>query len=85
MQRAHDEIALIITKMHTTALAVSEVSALGTLTLPHPFTVTVRQETVLPDIHEIILVDIALMIVGTELAQAEMEPSTKTEPTVTPA
>lgn len=25
MQRAHDEIALIITKMHTAALAVSEV------------------------------------------------------------
>lgn len=66
MQRAHDEIALIITKMHTTALAVSEVSALGTLTLPHPFTVAVRLETVLPDVHEIILVDIALMIVGTD-------------------
>ena len=66
MQRAHDEIALIITKMHTTALAVSEVSALGTLTLPHPFTVTVRLETVLPDVHEIILVDVALMIVGTD-------------------
>lgn len=66
MKRAHDEIALIITKMHTATLAVSEVSALGTLTLPHPFTVTVRKETVLPDIHEIILVDIALMIVGTD-------------------
>lgn len=66
MQRAHDEIALIITKMHTAALAVSEVSALGTLALPHPFTVAVGLETVLPDVHEIILVDIALMIVGTD-------------------
>ena len=66
MQRAHDEIALIITKMHTAALTVSEISALGTLALPHPFTVTVRQETLLPDIHEIILIDIALMIVGTD-------------------
>lgn len=66
MQRAHDEIALIITKMHTAALTVSEVSALGTLPLPHPFTVTVRQETLLPDIHKIILIDIALMIVGTD-------------------
>lgn len=66
MQRAHDEIALIITKMHAATLAVSEVSALGTLALPHPFTVAVRQETLLPDIHEIILIDIALMIVGTD-------------------
>ena len=66
MQRAHDEIALIITKMHTAALTVSEVFTLGTLTLPHPFTVTVRLETVLPDVHEIILIDIALMIVGTD-------------------
>lgn len=62
MQRAHDEIALIITKMHTAALAVSEVFTLGTLTLPHPFTVAVRQETVLPDVHEIILIDVAFEI-----------------------
>ena len=66
MQRAHDEITLIITKMHTATLTVSEVFTLGTLALPHPFTVAVGLETVLPNVHEIILVDIALMIVGTD-------------------
>ena len=66
MQRAHDEPSLIITQVHTTAQAIAEVAALGALILAHPLSVAIRGKTMLPHFHKIILVDVALMIIGTD-------------------
>ena len=58
-----DESSLIVAQMHAVAMAETPVPALTALVPAHPFPVTERVETVLPNIHEIITVDIALMIV----------------------
>ena len=51
--------------MHTIASTVTEVFAGGTLTCLHPLVVAIRMVTILPDIHEVILIDVALIVVGT--------------------
>ena len=49
--------------MHAVALTVTEVFAVGTLVTTHPFTIAVQHIAVLPYIHEVILIDVALIVV----------------------
>ena len=49
--------------MHAVALTVAEVFAVGTLVTTHPFTIAVQHIAVLPYIHEVILIDVALIVV----------------------
>ena len=50
--------------MHAAAIAITEHIALGTVVTAHPFSVAVNIKASLPYIHEVVSVDIALMIVG---------------------
>ena len=60
---AEDQIAFIVTQMHAVALTVAEPSAFAALVLLHPRAVAIWLKTVFPYFYEIILVDIALMII----------------------
>ena len=66
IQVAEEQLALLVTEMHTATLAIAEEVTLGTLLLAHPLPITIRLEALVPHLPEAILVDIALMIVGTD-------------------
>ena len=55
-------LALTVTQVHGTALAVSPYLAVAALVFLHPLAVAVEFETVLPQIPEIICMDIALIV-----------------------
>ena len=63
---AEQKLAIIATKMHAITLTVTEVLTLGTLVFLHPLTMTIGVVTVFPYFHEVVLIDIALIIVGTD-------------------
>ena len=60
------QLAVRVTEVHSVALAPFPVLAVGAVVFPHPIPVTVGLEAMLPDIHKIILVDVALVIVRTD-------------------
>ena len=64
VQGARDKVAVVVAKMHAIAVAVPEVFAGGALPSLHPVAVAVGNEAVLPYVHEVIFVDIALVEVG---------------------
>ena len=66
MQMAEQQFTFLVTQVHTVSPAIAEVLARGAFACPHPFTVAVRVETVFPYVHKVVLVDVALMIVGTD-------------------
>ena len=61
-----DEVTVPIPQVHTIPLTVSPIATILTFTFPHPFTVTIGHIAVLPHFHKVVLIDIALMIVGTD-------------------
>lgn len=66
LQVAEEEVTVAVVQVHTVALAVAEKGTVGTHTFFHPATIAEGLETVLPHIHEIVAVDIALVVVGTD-------------------
>ena len=52
--------------MHTVTLTITEILTLGTFILLHPLAMAIGMIAILPDIHEIILVDVSLIIVCTD-------------------
>ena len=52
--------------MHAPTLAVAEHLAVATLALFHPLAVAIRFEAILPHIPEILLVDVALVVLATD-------------------
>ena len=61
---AEKQFSVIRPKMHPASEAIFEKPAVAALVFPHPRPVAVRLETVFPHVHEIVLVDIALMIIA---------------------
>ena len=61
---ANQELAIIIAEVHAVAFAVAEHFAIGTFVFLHPITMAVFLETIVPNVPETILVDVALMVVG---------------------
>ena len=59
-------LAVSITQVHAAATAVTEKLAVGTFARTHPLSVTIRGEALFPDVHEVIAVDVALMVVGAD-------------------
>ena len=60
----HPSVA--IAQVHAVALTVAPVAAVGTVVLLHPLAIAIRMVAVFPDVHEVILVDIPLMVVGAD-------------------
>ena len=60
------KVAVIVAQVHSVALAIAEIFAVGTLACLHPRPVTVWLIAVLPHIYEIILVDISLRQVAAD-------------------
>lgn len=52
--------------MHAVALAISEILAFGTVARTHPFAIAIGVELVFPHLHEVVFVDVPLMIVGAD-------------------
>ena len=65
MDVTEQETAFSIAQMHTIALAIAEEGAIVTLACAHPLTVAIGLETMFPHIHEVVLVDVALVVVAT--------------------
>ena len=63
---AENQLAVFVAQVHAVAAAVAEPFAVGAFILAHPLTVTIRTKLIFPDIHEIILVDISLMIIRSD-------------------
>ena len=63
---AEQESAFAVTEMHAVALTVAEEPTVGTRTSTHPCTVAIGLEAMFPYIHEIVLVDIALVVVAAD-------------------
>ena len=57
------EAAVGVSQMHSAAFAVAEELAFSTFVFLHPGPVAINLESVVPHVHEIILVDIALVVV----------------------
>jgi len=60
---AEDEIAVIVSEVHAIALAVFPIFAIGAIAFTHPRSIPIEFESLLPDVHKVILIDIALMII----------------------
>ena len=67
-QLAEEQTAIVVAQVHAPTLAVTPHVAVGTGSCLFPRTVAEQLETVLPDIPEIVAVDISLMVVGTDAA-----------------
>ena len=65
-QMAEQQFPVAVAQMHTVTLTVTEIAARGTIVLLHPLTVAILLVTALPYIHEVILIDIALIVVGSD-------------------
>ena len=63
---AKQQISLPVTQMHAVSFAITEKLTVGTLPFAHPLAVTIRLIFVIPHLHKVILINIALMIVGTD-------------------
>ena len=74
MQMAEQQLAFLVAQVHAVSSAVAKVLARGALACPHPFTVAVGVETVFPYVHKVVLVDVALMIVGTDAGARRNRP-----------
>ena len=61
-----EEFAFTIAQMHAVSLTIAEEVAVGTGTCAHPFAVAIGLEAVFPHIHEVVLVDVALVVVATD-------------------
>lgn len=66
VEMAEDEIAVAVAKVHSVALAVPEPAAGCAFVFLHPGAVAVWDESVFPDIGEVIGGDIALMPVASD-------------------
>ena len=62
---AEKEVAIGITQMHTSTSAVTPVSASSTIVVFHPVAIAIRGIAVFPYIHKIVIIDVSLVIVGT--------------------
>ena len=71
---ADDEIAVVVAEVHAAAAAVFPPSAGGAFAGFHPRVVAVGLEAVFPHIHEIVLVDVALMIIGADAGAGRYGP-----------
>ena len=59
------QFSFLVAQVHPITLAITEILAIGTFTRSHPFPVPIRMELVFPHLHEIVLVNVSLMIVAT--------------------
>ena len=63
---AEQQFAVAIAEVHTITLTITEIFAIATLIALHPTAVTIQHVAVLPDVHEVVFVDIALIVVSTD-------------------
>ena len=63
---AEDEFAFFVPEVHAATLAETPVLAGGAIVLFHPVPVAVGLKAVVPYIHEVVCIDIALVIIGAD-------------------
>lgn len=61
---ALQQFSVTVTQMHATSLTIAEHVAFTTVLLVHPFSVSIKLETVFPHVHEVVLIDVALVVIG---------------------
>ena len=62
----YHQAAFIIAQMHAVAVTIAEETAVGTLSGALPVVGAVRMIAIFPHIHEVVLIYITLIIVGTD-------------------
>ena len=63
---AYQQFAFPVAQVHAVAPAIAEIVARGTFACAHPFAVAVGKEAVFPYVHELVLIDVALVIIGAD-------------------
>lgn len=58
------EAAVGVPQMHSAAFAVAEEFAFSAFAFLHPGPVAINLEAIVPNFHEIVLVDVALIVIG---------------------
>ena len=66
LQVAEEEVTVAVMQVHAVTLAIAEKGTVGTHTFFHPATISEGLEAVLPHVHEVVAVDVALVVVGTD-------------------
>ena len=66
MEMTKQQLAFFVAKVHPVASAVAEILTRSALTCFHPFAVAIGEVASLPYLHEVVLIDIPLMVVGTD-------------------
>ena len=66
LQMAEKQTAVAVVQMHTVTLAVAEEGTVSTEPSLHPAAVAEGLETMLPYVHEIVAVNVALVVIGTD-------------------
>ena len=61
---ANQQFAIVVVLVHPVPFAITEERAIFANSLFRPRTVSVRLETIVPNIHEVVSIDISLMEVG---------------------
>ena len=62
MEVTKQEFAVAIAQMHAITLTIAEVFALGTFVFLHPLAVAIGMIAILPHFHEVVFVDVSLII-----------------------
>jgi len=57
---ANQKVSIIVVQVHAVSFAIAEHGAIGTTAFFRPFAIAERLKTVVPDIHEIVFVNISL-------------------------
>ena len=63
---ADEQPSLVVVQVHTVSFTIAEHLAVGTGALSCPLAVAIDAETVVPNSHEVVFVDVSLMIVGAD-------------------
>ena len=63
LQVAEQQISVVVSEVHAAAFAVAPVLAVFAEVGFHPVVVAVWQEALFPDLHEVVCVDVALLVV----------------------
>ena len=66
MEVTEQQFAISIAQMHAVALTIAEILAISAFASAHPLTVAIGGITILPDFHEVVLVDISLIVICTD-------------------
>lgn len=66
MDVTKEEVAFAVAEVHAVTLAIAEEGAIVAIACSHPLAIAIGLETMFPHVHEVVVVDVALVVVATD-------------------